>query len=139
MCRKKGHKGKVEPLKKEEAQSAYSGVEFHKIVGGYIDTLQREGNLYKNELRRALERYEEKREPVFYVNGISISPEELPLVVKKVMFEERRVNMPLFGVINEMRNHMMDMITRFVYWLQHLPGARVPARPEIVERWFKEK
>jgi hypothetical protein len=136
MTRLKGKDKKlVKVIGEEEKKSEYSGREFWDAKQSYIDALHAEVNLYRSEIRRALERYKETREPIFCVNGEIVSAENLPLRIYQIMLEEKHVGIRTRTLVDA--KDLKKSIFEVEYYLRSLPEARMPARPEIIDKWLK--
>ncbi len=106
------------------------------VLMDYCDRLFRELTLYQNELRRAYERYEEVREPVFKINAESISLEELPLILKRLAEAPKRPYLDM--TIEDKSGKIREELEETVCFLKKLPGARAPKQPEIITQWIRE-
>ncbi|MFA4817733.1 MAG: hypothetical protein WC608_03390 [Parcubacteria group bacterium] len=122
-------------IRKEPETPWFSKLANVHTIDAYSDKIRAEITLYENELGRAYERYEETREPIFYVNGEAIDLVDLPLVQKIL---RKKPDYPLEAKFLREDNisKLEEQLKANINFLQILPGARLPEQPEIIEKWF---
>lgn len=111
------------------------------ILKEYMEKLNHEVILYRNELRRAMERYRETKEPIFKLNSVTVNLADIIGIIEKVMFSEKTISENFWVRPVSASQLFKDTVQSTEHYLQNLPGAkeRVPRRPEIVNQWMKEK
>lgn len=136
---KKGSLVKIESVTDKAAETKendFNSGEFRNVLESYLESLRKELSLYNKEFDRALERYYETKEPMFYINGTPIPLEDIPLIIRRIR-SENIGSLSSFSWGDPNRKYLKNNVWKANCYLREQPGARIPEKPELIERWLR--